>query len=45
VGLCVEFPSLSQLDPTFDGALPGICELMQDVVADARANGELLPTP
>ena len=40
VGLCLEFPSLSWLAPTLDEALSGICALVQDVVADLRANGE-----
>ena len=45
VGLCLEFPSLSWLAPTLDEAFSGIRELVQDVVADMRANGETLPTP
>ena len=45
VGLCLEFPSLNWLAPTLDEAFSGIRELVQDVVADMRANGEPLPTP
>ena len=45
VGLCLEFPSLSWLAPTPDEAFSGIRALVQDMVADLRANGEPLPTP
>ena len=45
MGLCLEFPSLSWLAATLDEAFSGIRELVQDVVADMRANGEPLPTP
>ena len=45
VGLCLEFPSLSWLAPTLDEAFSGIRALVQDSVADMRANGEPLPTP
>ena len=34
VGLCAEFPSLSWLDPTQDGAFTGIRQLVADCVAD-----------
>ena len=45
MGLCLEFPSLSWLAATLDEAFSGIRELVQDVVADMRANGEPLPMP
>ena len=41
VALCAEFPSLSWLAPTPQEALAGLRELIQDVVADMRANGEI----
>ena len=40
VGLCLEFRSLSWLAPTPDEAFSGIRALVQDVVADLRANSE-----
>ena len=40
VALCAEFPSLSWLAPIPQEALAGLRELIQDVVADMRANGE-----
>ena len=45
VGLCAEFPSLSWLAPTPDGALSGIQCLVADCVADLRSNGEPVPEP
>lgn len=45
VGLCAEFPSLSWLDESMNGALSGIVALVKDVVADMVANGETLPEP
>ena len=45
VALCAEFPSLSWLAPTLQEALAGLRELIQDVVADTRANGETPPEP
>ncbi|HTH72875.1 MAG TPA: toxin-antitoxin system HicB family antitoxin [Trinickia sp.] len=45
VGLCAEFPSLSWLDPTLEGALAGIRRLVADVVRDMAANGEAVPEP
>ena len=45
LGRCAEFPSLSWLAPTPDEALSGIRELVSDVLADMRANGESLPEP
>lgn len=45
VGLCLEFPSLSWLSSTPDEAFSGILALVQDVLADMRANGETPPDP
>lgn len=45
VGLCVEFPSLSWLAPTCEGALRGIRKLVAEVVADLQTNGEAVPQP
>ena len=45
VGGCLEFPSLSWLAPTREGAFAGICELVQEVLADLRANGKPIPAP
>jgi predicted RNase H-like HicB family nuclease len=45
VGTCAEFPSLSHLDATPEAALGGIRALVNDVVADMRANGEPVPEP
>jgi predicted HicB family RNase H-like nuclease len=45
VGLCAEFPSLSCLDRTPEGALKGIRKLVEDVISDMRDNGETIPEP
>ncbi|HKT65376.1 type II toxin-antitoxin system HicB family antitoxin [Burkholderia sp. 22313] len=45
VGLCAEFPSLSWLAQTPEGALAGIRRLVADVVRDLTANGEKVPAP
>ena len=45
VGLCAEFPSLSWLAGTPEGALSGVRRLVQGCVADMRANGEPIPEP
>ncbi|MDN7876786.1 type II toxin-antitoxin system HicB family antitoxin [Burkholderia aenigmatica] len=45
VGLCAEFPSLSWLDGTPEGALAGIRRLVAEVVRDLTANGEKVPEP
>lgn len=45
VGLCAEFPSLSWLAPTQAEALEGIRQIVADVVADMKANGEPVPQP
>ncbi len=43
VGLCAEFPSLSWLAKTPEGALNGIRKVVADTVADMRASGEVIP--
>lgn len=45
VGVCVEFPSLSWLAGTPEGALRGIRRLVADVVRDMRENEESIPEP
>lgn len=45
VGLCAEFPSLSWLAQTPEGALKGVSKLVKEVVADMRNNGEAVPEP
>ena len=45
VGLCAEFPSLSWLDRTPEGALKGIRKLVEDVISDMHDNGEPIPEP
>ena len=45
VALCSEFPSLSWLAPTPEGALRGIRKTVAEVVADMQANGENIPEP
>lgn len=45
VGLCVEFPSLSWLAGTHEGALKGIRKVVSDVVSDMQGNGETVPEP
>ena len=45
VGLCTEFPSLSWLDRTPEGALKGIRKLVADVVKDMAAADETIPEP
>ena len=45
VALCSEFPSLSWLAPTPEGALRGIRKTVAEVVADMRENGEKIPEP
>ena len=44
-GLVAEFPSLSWLDPDPVEAMRGIRDLVVDVVADMRAEGETVPEP
>lgn len=45
VGLCVEFPSLSWLAESPEAALSGIRQVVAEVIADLRANGETVPEP
>ena len=45
VGLCAEFPGLSWLAKTPEGALRGIRKVMADVIDDMKRNGEEIPEP
>ena len=45
VGLCAEFPSLSWLDASPEGALQGIRNVVAEVVADMKKSGESVPEP
>jgi predicted HicB family RNase H-like nuclease len=45
VGLCLEFPGLSWLTKTPEGALRGIRKVVSDVLSDMDKNGETPPTP
>jgi predicted HicB family RNase H-like nuclease len=45
VGLCAEFPSLSNLDSKPINAMQGIMKLVADVVEDMLQQGETLPLP
>ena len=45
VGLCVEFPSLSWISSTPDGAFSGIRNLVSDILADMEKSGEPPPEP
>ncbi len=45
VGLCVEFPSLSWLTKTPEGALKGIRKVVAEVVSDMVKSGETIPEP
>lgn len=45
VGLCVEFPSLSWLAKTPEGALSGIRQVVAGVVKELQATGEPIPDP
>lgn len=45
VGLCAEFPSLSWLAQTSEGALKGVSKLVREVTADMLENGEPVPEP
>jgi len=44
-GLCAEFPSLSWLSKTPEGALRGIRKVIADVVNDMKKNREEIPEP
>ncbi len=45
VGLCAEFPSLSWLDDTQEGALQGINNVVAEVISDMESNDEAIPEP
>jgi predicted HicB family RNase H-like nuclease len=45
VGLCVEFPSLSWLEPSPEETLKGIRQTVAQAVADLEANEESVPEP
>ncbi|HJV66782.1 MAG TPA: toxin-antitoxin system HicB family antitoxin [Geomonas sp.] len=45
IGLCTEFPSLSWLSATQEGALAGIKKVVCEVVSEMTANGEAVPEP
>lgn len=45
LGLCVEFPSMSWLASTLEQALAGIQEIVREVLADMRREGEQVPKP
>ncbi|MGH8116273.1 MAG: type II toxin-antitoxin system HicB family antitoxin [Rhodanobacteraceae bacterium] len=45
VGLCAEFPALSWLAISMEGALKGIARVVSGVVKDMRTSGEEVPAP
>jgi predicted HicB family RNase H-like nuclease len=45
VALCTEYPSLSYLDDDRIKALEGITNLVKEVLADLKNNGESIPLP
>ncbi|WP_404416215.1 type II toxin-antitoxin system HicB family antitoxin [Marinospirillum sp.] len=45
VGMCAEFPSLSWLEETQEGALSGIRSLVRECLRDMEENGESVPEP
>ena len=45
LGLCAEFPSLSWLSDSQEGALKGVRELVNDVIDDMNDAGEKIPEP
>ena len=45
LGLCAEFPSLSWLSDSQEGALRGVRELVNDVIDDMNDAGEKIPEP
>lgn len=45
VGLCAEFPSLSWLTASPEGALRGIRKVVAEVVRDLGSEGEPIPEP
>jgi len=45
IGLCAEFPSLSWLADTQEGALRGINNVVAEVISDMLASNEPVPKP
>jgi len=45
VGRCIEFPSLSWLAKSLEGALQGVRKLVEEAVTDMQNNGETPPSP
>ena len=45
VGLCAEFPSLSWLAHSHEGALHGIRKIVAEVIDDMKKNNETIPEP
>jgi predicted HicB family RNase H-like nuclease len=45
IGLCTEFPSLSWLAKTPEGALHGIREIVGETIEDMKKNNEVIPLP
>ena len=45
VGLCAEFPGLSWLAGTHEGALKGIRKVVAGVIEDLKRSGETVPDP
>ena len=43
--MCAEFPSLSWLEETQEGALSGIRSLVRECLSDMEENGESAPEP
>ena len=44
-GLCAEFPSLSWLEQTREGAFAGIRQLVADCIEDMQADDDMPPEP
>ncbi len=45
IGLCAEFPGLSWLEATPEGALVGICNVVRACVSDMQLHNEAIPVP
>jgi predicted HicB family RNase H-like nuclease len=45
IGLCAEFPSLSWLAPTPEGALRGVRSVVAEVIDDMKKSNEKIPEP
>ena len=43
IGLCAQFPSLSWLASTSEGALKGICSVVEECIRDMAQNNEDIP--